>query len=118
RWIFVMKIQVMIFVTWMLLRGRRAIDWLIWVVTFSVGFYGIKGGVWTVLTGGSGRVWGPPGGMIQGNNELAVALIMLLPLMFYLYQTSTRRILRFGLVFSMVTTAFAIAGSQSRGELL
>jgi probable O-glycosylation ligase (exosortase A-associated) len=118
RWIFVMKIQIMVVATWMLIRGRRAIDGLIWVVTFSVGFYGIKGGVWTVMTGGAGRVWGPSGGMIQGNNELAVALIMLLPLMFYLYQTSKQRLVRFGIVFSMITTAFAILGSQSRGALL
>ena len=118
RWIFVMKIQAMIFVTLMLLRGREQIDTLIWVVTFSVGFYGIKGGIWTLLTGGGGRVWGPPGGMIEGNNELAVALIMLLPLMFYLYQTASRKLVRVGLIFSMVSTSFAILGSQSRGALL
>jgi probable O-glycosylation ligase (exosortase A-associated) len=118
RWIFVMKIQVMIFATWMLVRGRRSIDLLIWVVTFSVGFYGVKGGIWTVMTGGGGRVWGPAGGMIEGNNELAVALIMLLPLMFYLYQTSKRKLVRMAIGFSMITTAFAILGSQSRGALL
>src|SRR5439155_22912948 len=32
RWVFVMKIQVMIFVTLMLIRGREQIDWLVWVV--------------------------------------------------------------------------------------
>lgn len=118
RWIFVMKIQTMIFVTLMLVRGREQIDKLIAIVTFSVGFYGIKGGIWTLLTGGGGRVWGPPGGMIEGNNELAVALIMLLPLMFYLYQTASRKLVRVGLVVSMVSTGFAILGSQSRGALL
>jgi probable O-glycosylation ligase (exosortase A-associated) len=118
RWIFVMKIQVMIFVTLMLIRGRERIDWLIWVVTFSVGFYGVKGGIWTVLTGGGGRVWGPSGGMIEGNNELAVALIMLLPLMYYLFQTASRRIVRIGLLISMVSTSFAVLGSQSRGALI
>src|SRR5438105_14127676 len=118
RWIFVMKIQVMIFVTLMLIRGREQIDTLTWVVTFSVGIYGVKGGTWTMLTGGGGRVWGPAGGMIEGNNELAVALIMLLPLMFYLYQISSRKLVRVGLICSMVSTSFAILGSQSRGGLL
>jgi len=118
RWVFVMKIQVMIFVTLMLIRGREQIDWLIWVVTMSVGFYGIKGGIWTLMTGGAGRVWGPSGGMIEGNNELAVALIMLLPLMFYLHQTASRRIVRLGLLVSMLSTSFAILGSQSRGAVL
>ncbi len=118
RWRFVMKIQVMIFVTLILIRGRQQIDWLIWVVTFSVGFYGIKGGIWTLMRGGGGRVWGPAGGMIEGNNELAVALIMLLPLMYYLYQMAQRKWLRVGLIVSMGSTIFAILGSQSRGALL
>jgi len=118
RWIFVMKIQLMIFVTMMLVRSREQIDRLIWVVTFSVAFYGIKGGFWTLATGGGGRVWGPSGGMIEGNNELAVALIMLVPFMYYLYQTSTRKLVRVGLMVSMVATSFSILGSQSRGALL
>ena len=118
RWIFVMKIQLMMFVTLMLIRGREQIDTLIWIVTFSVGIYGIKGGIWTMLTGGGGRVWGPSGGMIEGNNELAVALITLLPLMYYLYQTSSRRLVRIGLIVSMVSTSFSILGSQSRGALI
>jgi hypothetical protein len=36
--------------------------------------------------------------MIEGNNELAVALIMLLPLMFYLWQTTTHKFLRLALL--------------------
>lgn len=118
RWLFVLKIQVMLFATMMLVRGRTEIERLIWVITLSIGFYGIKGGVWTVLTGGAGRVWGPPGGFIEGNNELAVALTMLIPMMYFLYQVSTRRWLRWAMLFGIAMTAFAILGSQSRGALL
>jgi membrane-associated HD superfamily phosphohydrolase len=50
RWTFVMKMQFMLFVTLMLVRGRKQIGWLIWVVTLSVGIYGIKGGIWTIAT--------------------------------------------------------------------
>ena len=108
----------MLYVTLMLLGNRKQLDILIWVVTFSVAFYGIKGGIWTVLTGGGGRVWGPPGGLIQGNNELAVALVMLMPMLAYLHHTTTNRWLRHALVFCMASVAFAILGSQSRGALL
>lgn len=118
RWVFVMKIQVMLFVTLMLLRGREQIERLIWVVTFSIGFYGIKGGIWTGLTGGGGRVWGPAGSMIYGNNELAVALVMLVPMMYYLYQVSKGRWLRGMMLASMLFCALSILGSQSRGALL
>lgn len=118
RWVFVMKIHLMLFVTLMLIRDRKHLELLIWVVTFSVAFYGIKGGIWTLTTGGGGRVWGPPGGLIEGNNELAVALVMLTPYLYYLYQTVQRRWVRWAMVFCIAVTAFAILGSQSRGALL
>jgi probable O-glycosylation ligase (exosortase A-associated) len=88
RWIFVAKIHLMIFVTHLLLRERKQIERLIWVVTLSIGFYGIKGGMFTLITGGEYRVWGPRLSTIEGNNELAVALVMLIPFMVYLYRTS------------------------------
>lgn len=118
RWVFVMKIHLMLFVTLMLIRDRKHLDLLIWIVTFSVAFYGIKGGIWTLTTGGGGRVWGPPGGLIEGNNELAVALVMLTPFLYYLYQTVSHRWVRWAMLFSIAATAFAILGSQSRGALL
>jgi probable O-glycosylation ligase (exosortase A-associated) len=118
KWIFVMKIHLMLFVTLMLIRDRKQLELLIWVVTFSVAFYGIKGGIWTIITGGGGRVWGPPGGLIEGNNELAVALVMLTPFLYYLYQTVQNRWVRGTMLFCVVVNAFAILGSQSRGALL
>jgi probable O-glycosylation ligase (exosortase A-associated) len=118
RWIFVLKIQLMLFMTLMLIRGREQIERLIWVVTLSIGFYGVKGGIWTLMGGGSGRVWGPAGSMIEGNNEIGLALVMLVPFMYFLHQVSTRRLIRAALVFAIVTSCFAILGSQSRGALL
>ncbi len=118
RLTFVFKIHLMMWVTFMLLRGRKHIEALIWVVVISVGFYGIKGGVFTIATGGRGRVWGPPSGLLEGNNELAIGLIAILPLVFYLQQTATNRWVRRGLVVSMVLIALSILGTQSRGALL
>jgi probable O-glycosylation ligase (exosortase A-associated) len=118
RWVFVAKIQVMILVTLLLLRGRQQIEILIWTITLSIGFYGVKGGVFTIATGGSHRVWGPPSSMVEGNNELAVALITLIPFMIYLYVTSSRKPVRWLMLFSVVTSGAAILGSYSRGALL
>lgn len=118
RWLFVFKITVMLWVTWMLVCDAKQLRTLIWVVTLSVAFFGIKGGIWTVLTGGGGRVWGPPGGMLSDNNALAVGLVVLMPMLYYLRQTEPRAWLRWGLTAAMVTCAFSILGSQSRGALL
>ncbi len=118
RWVFVMKIQLMLFVTMILVRGREQIERLLVVVTYSVGFYGIKGGIFTLMTGGSGRVWGPGGTMLEDNNELAVALVMLVPMMAYIYQVTKRRWVRWAIGAGMVSTGLSILGSQSRGALL
>lgn len=118
RWIFVVKIQVMLMATWMLVTDAKKLRVLIWVVTMSVAFFGFKGGVFTLLTGGGDRVWGPPGGMLEENNALAVALIMLMPMMFFLRETEKTAWVRKALVVTMVLCAFSILGSQSRGALL
>jgi probable O-glycosylation ligase (exosortase A-associated) len=118
RVIVALKIHLMLWVTWMLVTDARQLRWLVWVVTLSVSFFGIKGGWWTIVTGGGGRVWGPPGGMLEGNNELAVALVMLMPMLYFLRQTEPNIWLRRFLLFAMVTCSFSILGSQSRGALL
>ena len=50
----------------------------------SLGFYGVKGGIFTIVNGGVYRVQGPLGTFIGGNNEMALALVMTMPLMRYL----------------------------------
>ena len=62
---------------------------------------GVKGGVFSVLTGGGNLVWGPPGSFIEGNNALGLAMVMVLPLMYYLWSHATDRYIRMGLVGSM-----------------
>jgi probable O-glycosylation ligase (exosortase A-associated) len=118
RWIFVLKIQAMLFVTWMLVIDAKQLRILVWIVTFSVAVFGIKGGIWTVATGGGSRVWGPPGGMLEGNNELAVGLVILMPMLYFLRVTEKRIWLRQVLLFFMACCAFSILGSQSRGALV
>ena len=61
-----------------------------WVCVISLGLYGVKGGIFTLLTGGGYSVYGPAGTFIGGNNEIGLALIMTVPLMRYL-QISRRR---------------------------
>ena len=114
----VLKIQLMVLVAFAALHSRKHIELFIWVNVLSIGFYGFKGGIFTIQTGGAGRVWGPPGGFIEGNNELAVALVMAIPLMHYLRSVSTRPFVRFGLRATILLSAVAALGTQSRGALL
>ena len=117
-WNRVMKIDLMILVAMVVLHSKRHLNLLVWVLVFSIGFYGVKGGAFTIATGGSYRVWGPDGGYIEGNNEIALAIVMVIPLFWYLYLTSQSVWLRRGILISVVLCAAAALGSQSRGALL
>lgn len=118
RWIFVFKIQLMLAVSLMLVTEERHFKWLVWVVTLSVVFFGVKGGIYTITGGGGGRVWGPPGGLLQGNNELATALVMLVPYLYWMRETISNKFARLGLLVAMALCVASILGSQSRGALL
>lgn len=114
----VVKIQLMTFITLMLMTNRHRLELLVWTIVLSLGFYGIKGGIFTLLTGGGYHVFGPLGTFIGGNNELGLALIMTVPLMRYLQLQSKQAWLRLGLGAAMALTVVAILGTQSRGALV
>ena len=117
-WNRVMKIDLMILVATVVLYSRKHITMLVWVLVGSLGFYGVKGGLFTILTGGAHRVWGPVGSYIDGNNEVALALVMTIPLMRFLHLTTESAWVKRALVVSMLLCAVAAIGSQSRGALL
>jgi probable O-glycosylation ligase (exosortase A-associated) len=87
-------------------------------MALSVAYYGIKGGIFTVLVGGEFQVWGPPGSFIEDNNHLATATVMTIPLLRYLQVQTKKRWLRWVLMGSMVSCFFSVLGSHSRGAFL
>src|SRR5688572_1870993 len=54
----VWKILLMTFVTIILFQDRKKLQALIWVIAFSIGFYGLKGGIFAVKSGGAQMVLG------------------------------------------------------------
>jgi putative inorganic carbon (HCO3(-)) transporter len=118
QWIKVNKIFGMTLVIMMLMKERKHIEYLIWSIVISLGYYGVKGGLFTIRSGGNERVWGPEGTFIDGNNEVALALIMVIPLMYYLMLQVSKRWIRYAFIASMGLCALASLGSYSRGALL
>ena len=118
-WNRVMKIDFMILIAMVVLTSRKDIVALVWVLAGSIGFYGFKGGIFTILSGGSYRVWGPDETFISGNNELALALIVIIPLIRFLYLHGVQKpwAKRFLLLW-MLLCAVSALGSQSRGAML
>jgi len=105
-------------VAMMLITDRFRLHVLVWTIALSIGFYGVKGGIFTIVHGGVHRVQGPEGSFFGGNNETGLALAMTVPLMYYLYRESKRFYVRWGLIAAMLLTSLAAIGTQSRGALL
>lgn len=118
KWNQSFKILLMTFITMALMQSRERLHAMIWVIVLSLSFYGLKGGVFTILGGAESKVWGPPRTFLADNNALAMALVMILPLVRYLQLHTQSRLIRMGLYIVMVTTMFSIIGSHSRGAFL
>lgn len=117
-WSRAIKIQVMVLAAFLIVGNRDQLHKLVWVLALSVGFFGIKGGLFTVATAGAHRVWGPAGSFIADNNTLALAIIMTVPLFRYLQLHSANRWVKRACVAAMLLCVVSVIGSQSRGAFL
>ncbi|THB69420.1 MAG: putative O-glycosylation ligase, exosortase A system-associated [Gammaproteobacteria bacterium] len=118
EWERVLKIQAAIFLTLYLINSKFKLNLLVWIIVLSIGFYGVKGGVFGVLTGGNFRIWGPSGTFIEGNNELAIALVLILPLIRYLQLQCTQKALNLALMGLLGLCTIAILITYSRGAFI
>ncbi len=119
QWIELTKIiAIDLVVTTALFSSRRRIDALVWTIILSIGFFGVKGGIGTLASGGLIRVGAVDGSYFADNNFLGAALVMILPLMRYLQLNSRERLVRWSLGIAMALTVIGILGTQSRGAFI
>lgn len=118
QWNTVWKIQLFTFVMMMVLTTKERLIQMTWVIALSMGFYGVKGGIFTLRSGGGYAVYGPDGTMLGGNNEVALAMIMAIPLLRYLQLSADQRWIRNGMTAVILLTLLCTLGSQSRGALV
>jgi probable O-glycosylation ligase (exosortase A-associated) len=117
-WNRAIKIQIFIFAVLLIIKTPKRLHTLIWVIAVSIGFYAIKGGLFTLLTGGGDMVRGPAASFIEDNNDLALAVATIIPLLRYLQLTTERRWVRLGLGGAMALSIVSVVGSYSRAGLL
>jgi probable O-glycosylation ligase (exosortase A-associated) len=113
-WNLAWKTLAMCIVASTLAGNRVRFQALMWIVALALSYYAVKGGIFTIFTGGHYRVLGPPDSMLGDNNELGLALVMVLPVLNYLRVTSASRFVHFGLIVVIVLTLASILGSYSR----
>tara|TARA_R110002096_G_scaffold181301_6_gene358864 strand:- start:415 stop:1728 length:1314 start_codon:yes stop_codon:yes gene_type:complete len=118
QWSTFLKIMAMVLLIIFMASDKDKVNALVATIVFSLGYFGFKGGVFTIMTAGAYHVWGPPASFITDNNALGLALVMTLPLMWYLHSLFKKKLYRNFTLVMMVFTAFAILGTQSRGGFL
>ncbi|MEM7310411.1 MAG: putative O-glycosylation ligase, exosortase A system-associated [Planctomycetota bacterium] len=117
RYIEYIKIVGIALFTTSVVKNREHLRILMWVISLSLGFYGVKTGLWVVVTGG-GKVLQGPGGMLADNNDFAMAMAMSVPLLFQIGMTEKREIIRRAFLFSVPMTVIAVGATYSRGGFL
>lgn len=118
KWDWVTKSILFAFVTMSLFQNRERLRWLYMVMALGLGFYGLKGGLWVLRTGGGERVYGPDMSFFSDNNTLGLALCMVLPLMLYLSREEKRPWLKWLLRATFSFSIIAIIFTYSRGAFV
>ena len=118
QWEKVIKILVMTLVTMILINDRTKLKYLIMVIAFSIGFLGLKGGIFSFATGGEFQVFGPEGSFFKDNNDMALALNMTLPMLFYLAKETEHPHLNKLLWFTFIMSIVSVLFTYSRGGAL
>lgn len=118
EWDRVMKTLLMIFISMAALNTEKDLKRFVIVVALSLGIFGLKGGIFTVMSGGSFRVYGPSGSYIEENNSMALALVTVLPLIWYLRSLVKNKYLVAAVIATTAFSALAAMGSYSRGALV
>jgi probable O-glycosylation ligase (exosortase A-associated) len=113
------KVQIGTLLALLLLYKREHVVALMWVIALSIGFYAVKGGVYTIATLGTGRVWGPLDSYIEDNSAFGLATVMSIPVWAFLYtQYRQRKWLSRSILAAIGLSTLSALGSQSRGAFL
>jgi probable O-glycosylation ligase (exosortase A-associated) len=112
------KVLLMTFVTILLVNSRERLRGLCLVIAVSIGIFALKGVIFGARTAGESRIYGPPQSFLADNNDLALAMNMTLPILFFIARETESRFLRIFLRVLFVCGIICVLLSYSRGGLL
>ena len=112
------KILLFTFMTIILCMDKQKLKSLLLIIAFSISFYGVKGAIFSILTGGDNRVWGPEDSFIEDNNDLGLALLMVMPILLYISKMEENKKLQLLLRISFCSCVIATLFTYSRGTFL
>ena len=112
------KVLIFAFLCAQMADTKLKIHALLWMFAIGLGYFAIKGGLFTLLTLGQYRVHGIEETLLEDNNHMGVALAAALPIMLYLFGEARLRLTKIAIGATSAATAFAILGTQSRGAFI
>lgn len=112
------KIVAIAVFTLCVVRRREHLRALMWVIGGSFAFFGLKNGAAAILSGGSLYIIRGPGGMLDDNNDFALALAMSIPIIVGLASSEVNPLYRSWLKFSVPLTMMSVFATRSRGGFL
>ncbi|WP_022668849.1 putative O-glycosylation ligase, exosortase A system-associated [Desulfospira joergensenii] len=118
QWIKVLKIYISIFPTFWMINTKEKMKWLIIVFAVSFGFVGFKGGLFAFSHGFAYKVQGPDGTFYAGNNEIGLALNMVLPLILLGASEFKSKFIKNSFYIVFFFSICSIISTWSRGALI
>ncbi len=112
------KIILFTVLTVIMINKRYRIEHLMLIICVSLGFFALKGAFGTIVSAGKYSFEGPPATFLQDRNDLALAFVMMLPMLRYFQVHSKVVLIKLAAIAGFPITIIAILGTQSRGGVL
>lgn len=101
-----------------LINSENRIKALLFAIVLSLGFHGVSGGLKFILSLGAHRVWGPPNSIIGDNNHFALAIVVSMPILYFLATQTENRLLKLIIGFAALVQLATVMGTNSRGGFI
>ncbi len=108
-----LKILALALVVLWTITDRIRVHGLLLAICLGIGYIGVDEGAKFILSGSGHKVLGSPS--IGDNNQVALDVLLIIPLLQYLYATASQRLLRVACAGGMLLSAVTVIATFSRG---
>lgn len=112
------KVVLIALFTTMVVRTREHLRAMVWVIGGSFAFYAFKNGAATILSGGTIYIIRGPGGMLEDNNDFALAMAMSIPIFMGIAMSELNPLYRRWFTAAMPLAGLTVMATRSRGGAL
>lgn len=118
---FVIKMTLHMVILMIVINSQHRLISLVWCFALSLGYHAVKISLVTIKSGfviGRFTGFGPADTMIDDRNHFAVAMLMLAPILFFLWKHAANHIMRNAALAGMICCFLSVIGSFSRGGMM